>query len=50
MKKTNLPLAIALALALAGTACARKVVVDPETVQKLNSPGWNVKSEPRPQQ
>ena len=47
MKKTSLLLVFALALA--GSACARRVVADPEVVQKMNGAAWTVKSEPQGQ-
>lgn len=36
----------ALLAALAG--CGRHVVLDPETVDRLNDRAWTVKSQPRP--
>lgn len=38
---------VALSIALAGSGCARKVVLDPEAAQLRNSPDWTVKAEPR---
>ena len=40
-------LALSLLAALAGIAgCGRHVVLDPETVDRLNDRAWTIKSEP----
>jgi len=36
-----------LLLALASTACARKVVLEPELVAQRNSKEWTIKQEPK---
>ncbi len=46
MKRKNFIL-LAVASSVALSACARRVVLDPELVQQKNSADWTVKSEPR---
>jgi len=42
------PTALALFLLVALAACGRHVVLDPETVDRVNDRAWTVRSEPRP--
>ena len=44
MKRSRLLIALGLLLAL--VACGRHVVLDPETVDRVNERAWTVKSEP----
>lgn len=46
MSARQLALGIVLVAVLA--ACGRHVVLDPETVDRVNDRNWTVKSEPRP--
>jgi predicted small lipoprotein YifL len=47
MRRRLIELAVAVALLAGLAACGRHVVLDPETVDRLNDRAWTVKSEPR---
>jgi hypothetical protein len=47
MRRRFLVTVMLVGVAVLLTACGRHVVLDPETVDRLNDRAWTVKSEPR---